>query len=254
MAHELSVIIDGMELNNPNHRHGYFEVDDIDGWWKAPTRKTRDEARPNADGDFDSIDYYEARYITIRGAFVAKGPADRWEGADILSALLSGGPALMAVRADGQAQWAMVKLVEQADADWTAPTLLEYSLQVKAVDPRKFGDREFFSASTASSVSVYHRGRYKATPVLTISGNMPGGYRITKGGKSVSVTTVLGASDTHTIDLATGILRINGAVATGGLNDYQWNVINPGAGQTVAIAPLTTGTGTVVLEVVDTFI
>jgi hypothetical protein len=254
LADDLSVMIDGMELNDPNHRHGYFEVDDIDGWWKAPSRKSRDEARPNADGDFDSLDYYAPRFITIKGAFAAKGPADRWEGAGILSALLSGGPAVMSVRADGAQQWATVKLVEQADADWTAYKLLEYSLQVKAVDPRKFGESKPFTATTAASVSVYQRGRYKATPILTITGSMPGGYRITKGGKSISVTTALGAGTTHTIDLATGILRVNGAVATGGLNDYQWNVINPGAAQTVAIAPLTTGTGTLVLDVLDTFI
>lgn len=244
-----------MELNNPNHHHGYFEVDGIDGWWKAPTRKTRDEARPNADGDFDSLDYYEARYITIEGAFVAKGPADRWEGADIISALLSGGPAVMMVRADAQVQWAVVKLVEQSDAEWTAPTLFEYSLQVKAVDPRKFGERHVFTASTGgNSVSVYQRGRYKATPVLTINGNFPGGYRISKGGLNVSVTAALGSTQIHEIDLATGILRINGAVATGGLNDYQWNVINPGLGQTVSITPLTTGTGNVAIEVTDTYI
>lgn len=255
MAHNLSLVIDGMDLNNANHRHGYFEVDDIDGWWKAPAKKSRDEARPSDDGDFDALDFYEARYVTIRGAFVAKDAADRWQGADIISALLSGGPAMMTVSIDGQAQWAIVKLVDQADADWTATMLLEYSLQVKAVDPRKFGDREVFTTSTSSgSVSVYQRGRYKATPVLTISGNMPGGYRISKGGKSNSVIAALGSSQIHELDLATGILRINGAVVTGGLNDYQWNTIAPGLGQNVSISPLTTGSGTMAIEVTDTYI
>ncbi|GGJ74373.1 hypothetical protein [Glutamicibacter ardleyensis] len=254
MAHDLSLIIGGMELNNPSHRNGYFEVDDIDGWWKAPSRKTRDESRPNADGDFDSVDHFESRFVTIKGAFAAKSPGDRWAGADILSSLLSGGSEIMTVRADGQAQWARVKLVDNSDMDWTAYKLLEYSIQVKAVDPRKFGGAEVFTATAGgSSVGVFQRGTYPATPILTISGTMPGGYRITKGGKTVSVTAPLTASQIHTLDLSTGILRIDGAVATGGLNDYQWNTIAPGLAQNVALAPLTTGTGALAIEVTDTY-
>ncbi|WP_345473754.1 hypothetical protein QMQ05_05790 [Glutamicibacter ectropisis] len=244
-----------MELNDPSHRNGYFEVDDIDGWWKAPSRKSRDSSRPNADGDFGSVDNYEARYITIKGAFAAKSSADRWVGADILSSLLSSGPQIMVVRIDGQAQWATVKLVDNPEMNWTAYKLLEYSIQVKAVDPRKYGNAEVFSASVGSAaVTVFQRGTYPSLPVITISGNMPGGYKLTKGGQIVSVTAPLASSQIHTLDMATGILRINGAVVTGGLNDYQWNTIEPGLGQAIALAPLTTGIGTAAIEVTDTYI
>lgn len=253
MANDLSLILDGVELNNPTGRHGYFEVDDIDGWWKTPSRKTRDEARPNSDGDFGSLDHYEARFVTIKGAFAAKSAPDRWAGADQLTALLSRGPAVMAIRIDGQRQWAKVKLVD-FDGNWVAPRLFEYSVQVKAVDPRKFGSTETFTVSTGgASVGVYQRGQYAATPVVTISGNMPGGYRLAKGGKLITIDKPLGAA-VHELDLSTGILRIGGAVTEGGLNKFEWDTIAPGASQGITLTPQTTGTGTAAIEITDTYI
>lgn len=253
LANELSLILDGVELNNPAGRYGYLEVDGIDGWWKAPSRKTRDEARPNADGDYDSIDHYEARYVDIKGAFVAKNDGSRWAGADQLTALLSRGPALLIIRIDGQAQWARVKLVD-FEGEWTAPRLYEYGLKVKAVDPRKYGGTEIFSVSAgASAVSVFHRGTYPASAVVSISGSMPGGYRLTKGGKVVSVDAALGAA-VHELDLRTGILRIGGSVVEGGVNRFEWDTIAPGLGQGITLTPQTTGTGTAGIEVTDTYI
>ncbi|MHC6176245.1 hypothetical protein [Glutamicibacter sp. X7] len=254
MANDLSVIIDGLELNNPHDRYGHLEVDDIDGWWKAPSRKTRDEARQTADGDYTSIDYFEARFVTLKLAFVAKSDPDRWVGAQRLTSLLSGGPAVMSVRADGIRQWARVKLVDNGDPKWTAYRLFEMTLQVKAVDPRKYDqETEFATSAGGAAAAVYHRGDYPASPILTVTGSMPGGYRIIKGGKVISVDAALGAS-AHTIDLDTGILRIGGAVAVGGINRYEWDTIAPGTAQSVTIEPQTTGTATLKLAVTDTYI
>src|SRR5690606_2498931 len=89
-----------------------------------------------------------------------------------------------------------------------------------AADPRTFGEsRTFGPVATATSVATYHYGNFPATPVFTVAGSSPGGYEVQgQGGRRYIVTRPLAHGDPHIIDLATGLLRVGGAVVYGGVS------------------------------------
>ncbi|WP_186468037.1 hypothetical protein [Glutamicibacter halophytocola] len=242
-----------MELNDPQYRYGRLEVDDIDGWWNPPSRKNQDSARVNSDGDYGSENYFEARYVSITGAFVAKGESERWKGANALAALLSTGPKLMTVSIDGDVQTAMVKATDQPDLKWLAPRLAEYTIQVKADDPYKYGERREVSVASGGSDTVFHRGTVGAWPSVALSGSMPDGYTVTIGGQSVSVPMGLASGESHRIDYRRRRLYINGSLFMGAFGSQNFRSIPPGLRTAVSLSA-SSGSGTAEVTVNDTYI
>ena len=253
MASDLSLIIGGMQLNDPQYRYGRLEVDDIDGWWNPPSRKNQDLARTNSDGDYGSENHFESRYVSITGAFIAKGDSERWKGANALAALLSTGPKLMTISIDDDVQTAMVKAVDQPELTWLAPRLAEYTIQVKAEDPYKYGERRYTSVASGAAGTVFHRGTVDAWPNVSISGNMPDGYTVTIGGQSVSVPMGIPSGVTHTIDYRRRRLYINGELFMGAFGAQNFRSIPPGLRTNVSLSA-TTGSGTAGVTVHDTYI
>ena len=253
MAKDLSLIIDGMELNDPQYRYGRLEVDDIDGWWNPPSRKTNDTARSNGDGDYGGENHFESRYVSITGAFIAKGESERWKGAGELAALLSTGPKLMTISIDDDVQTAMVKATDQADLSWVAPRLAEFTIQVKADDPYKYGERRYTSVASGAAGTVFHRGTVDAWPSVTISGNMPDGYAVTIGGQSVSVPMGVPSGVTHTIDYRRRRLFINGDLFMGAFGSQDFRPVPRGLRTSVSLSA-TSGSGTAGVTVYDTYI
>ncbi|WP_434922941.1 hypothetical protein ACR9WD_05990 [Glutamicibacter sp. PAEs-4] len=242
-----------MELNDPNHRHGYFEVDEIDGWWNPPSWRNTDEARALNHGDMSSESFLEARYITIRGAFAAKARNDRWEGANIIAALLASGARRLVVRADSQILWADVKAVDQASAVWVAPLLMEYTLQLKANDPFRYGEAHSYDLASGSEISVFHFGTTEAWPVVTVMGSMPDGYTLSYRSQTVSVPMGIPSGVTHRIDFKNRRLYVNGEVFFGAFGSTGFRPV-PSGPRTAFGLSCPSGSGTAVVSVTDTYI
>ncbi|WP_461634503.1 hypothetical protein [Glutamicibacter soli] len=249
----LSVILDGTELNDPNSRFGYLEVDDIDGWFNAPAAKQKQSARENADGDYPAPTYYESRFITISGALAAAAAESRWTWTDYLNGLLNRGKKQLAIRIDGQTQWAMVERTAQPEIDVVANRLIEYQIQLKATDPYKYGAAYSPQNPVGEPMDVHQYGNTPAWPEATVTGSFPEGYELTLNGQLVQVTRPLASGKTHTLNMRTGILRENGTRIYGGIGIAEYLTIKPGAKQNF-YAVASSGTGNVKLGYRDTYI
>src|SRR5690606_26136953 len=83
----------------------------------------------------------------------------------------------------------------------------DFQIAFRAVDPRKYGEPGSFSGS---SVQVFHRGNFPASPVVEVAGPITGPYIVSgPGGRSITVAQSLSAGQTHRIDVASGYLYRN---------------------------------------------
>lgn len=176
------------------------------------------------------------------------------EAANYLAATLAVGTGVLLVRGHGIDQWAWVKLAGSIRSKPATGNYLEWQINLKAIDPYKYGELRSFSAPTGVSFDVYHRGTVSAWPILTITGDMPDGYKVSLGGKSIEVSRPISAGQTHTIDTRTGLLRVNGSVVSGGVGDNDMFKIAPGEPQSINSLSLGSGSGTVQVNVRDTFV
>ncbi|MGP5391281.1 hypothetical protein [Glutamicibacter arilaitensis] len=228
----------------------------FDGWFDSPERKSRDEARDDDDGDFEAEDFYQSRMISIEGRLKTRNHEMLHEAAGRISSLLHRGPGLLHVGGHGVAQSATVKLAGAVRCKAAPGTddYLNWQLRLKAIDPYKYGEKRDYQGSVGSHFDVFHRGTVPAWPLITVSGSMPGGYEVMLAGNLIEVTRSLTAGETHTIDTRTGLLRVNGAVVSGGLGTNEMFRIQAGTTQSLYSVPRTTGSGTVKIDVTDTYI
>lgn len=236
-----------------DHRdeYGDWGVHTLEGWWDSPAAKGEEVPLPNADGDYNLPVHYEARYVTATGIYIADSEARMFHGMNRFSALLAA-PSRLHVVGYGASQWADVVRTSQNVITPVTDTVCKWQLKMKARDPRKYGDTAQFPLS-GSYTNLFHRGSYLASPMVTVTGNAPGGYTIQEpGGVQYQVTGPLNPGQTHTIDFRTGVFRINGYIINGqtGVTDIWY--IEPGVakGMRVTSAGVVNATATVV----DTFI
>jgi hypothetical protein len=150
----------------------------------------------------------------------------------------------------GFTTWANARVVSQTQWDERGGhAVADYQIQFKCADPRKFGDTRSF----ASGEPAFHYGNFPATPQISISGSMPGGYTVNgPDGKRFVVTRALVSGSPHTIDMETGLLRVNGALAYGGVTTANtWTVP---AGRQVTHTLTGSGSGVLAVRVADTYV
>ena len=249
------VTVDGRQLNTAD-RHGEWKVLNLEGWFDSPDRKQKSEARPLADGDYESPEFFDIRNITIDGRLKAKSHEMVHEAEGWLKGMFLGSSATMLVRDHGPDQWATVQLAGgiRCQVEPGTDNYLRWQIRLKAIDPYLYGEKRSFSGAVGTAFDVYQRGYRRAWPFITVTGSMPGGYEVMIGGKLIEVTRALTSGNPHTIDTRTGILRVNGAVAVNGLGIAELFRVDPGLPRSVYAVAKTTGTGTVRLDVTDTYI
>lgn len=232
-------------------RYGKWVTTDLTGWWDSPEPKGEEADRPNADGEYELPVFNEARLISVTGALHTAGHDETHEAMAWLTGAMSGrfqvaghGPELWcnAVRSTG------VKFAPVTD------TYAQWQVRLKARDPRKFGEKRFFTANTMENVAIHHKGNYRATPKFTITGSMPGGYTLTVAGRSYIVSRALTTSQPHTVDYRDGRLHVGGSLVATGVMSSQIQLVDPGQRDTLSIAARTTGSGSVTAELIDTYI
>lgn len=248
-----SIILDGQTLSGEDQYGLWTTTGSLDGWWSSPEPKGENVAREGSDGDFDLPVDYEARYITLTGSLRAKNHDAQHQAINRFTALVRKKARLQVV-GHGPAQWADVVRASSFKMEPLTDTYSQWQARIKAPDPRKFGDTNEFTAKVGEPATVFHRGNYDAPPRFVVSGYAPGGYALVVNGRRFNVTQPVVTASPHTIDYDDGRLRIGGAVVHGGLGVTTTPHIPPGRSISVEIVPLTTGTPTAKLTLLDTYI
>lgn len=237
------VTLDGQVLHGRD-RYGLWKINTMEGWDETPPEKTSSEAKALADGDYDAEVFYGPRLVTLNGRLSASTPGDAFTARERLTALLRV-PGEFVVQQHGLARAGMARR-GRINPGQIRGRHLPFQIEARFIDPYKYGEEHVF---TGTSVSVFHRGTAPAWPVVTVTGASATGYTITLAGKTVTVPQPLTSGTPHTIDYRTGILRVGGGVAKGGLGAVNLSPVQPGMPQTMSISA-----GTLSARFRDTFI
>jgi hypothetical protein len=248
-----SVILNGQVLHGSD-RLGNWRTTLLDGWFDGPPVRLTDEARPTSDGDFDLPSTYGSRLITIGGRVVCTSEGGARQAGNRLTGLLLPAALVKAHVTDtGEQTWARVKLADKPTVKRVGK-LIRFQYQLKAPNPRRFGEKNSPTITTAAPATITQRGNYPATPKFTVSGSMPGGYTLTVDGRNYTVTVPLVNGSPHVIDYNDGRLRIGGTIRQNSLGNTNLATIPVGRPVTVTLTPGTTGTGSAVMDLYDTYI
>ena len=245
-----SVTLAGQILHGSD-RFGLWRIHSLEGWKETPSEKSNTEARALADGDYDAEVFYASRLVTVNGRLSAINSESAFMASERLSSLLRA-PSLFSVDQFGMMRWGTARRGRIAPGAIRGRHL-PFQLELRFNDPYKYGAKVAFSGAVGTAFDVHQRGTTPAWPLITVTGSMPGGYEVMIGGQLIEVTRALTTGNPHTIDTRTGILRVNGAVVVGGLGIAELFRIQPGLPQSVYSVPKTTGTGTVKLDITDTY-
>ena len=109
----------------------------------------------------------------------------------------------------------------------------------------------FFAAFVVVS---FHYGNFPATSTIVVAGSMPSGYTIYgPAGKAYTVTQAVVSGHPHTIDMATGLLMIDGTYVYGVTSSGATWAVPPGGQVTQTLTPVS-GAGTMTVSTPDTSI
>lgn len=246
-----SIILDGQVIHGRDH-FGDWRVNTLDGWDDTPPPKGESVEREGADGEFDLPVQYAARTITLAGRLLAASPAGAANARARLNGRLPGRVGRVQVTGlDRATLWADVKRNGPSTGKITG-SILRFTFELKAPNPRKFGDVRRYTLPASETVQAFHRGNYAAWPEFRVTGNMPDGYRLVVNGKTFTVTRGI-TSGSHTVDYRDGRLRVNSSYVAGGVGSAALAPIPPGLAVPVRLEPVT-GTGSATATVYDTFI
>ena len=245
----LDVRIGGLTFSGGDGQEGFF-IREWSGWWGGVDPKTDAVARPQADGDFDVPGFLEPRILTLTGRCHAKS-AEYLEQYELrLSGLFGSGKSQrVMVDGPGGTQWADGRRAGSEFEIELWGAYAAYQLVVKFANPRKFGESHSF---TGTAPVAYHYGNFGATPILTVTGSMSG-YTIVGPTGNFTVTAAVVSGSPHLIDMATGALTVGGVRTFGAVSSAAlWTV--PGGAQVTHTLVPASGSGSLTVTVVDTFI
>lgn len=256
MPDGLEIRVDGLTINGRPGLGPFVVVKDgLDGWDDGVSMRGDKAARPQAHGSFVLPRWQESRTVTINGIILARNAAEQELLGNRLSGLLVGGSeGRVQVSKGGKVQWAMASLDSCSVDPRRGETRSDFQLQLWCADARKYGDSKTYAVATGSPVNVSHRGNYNAMPSFIIRGDMPGGYTITVDGWNYTVTRALVAGAPHRVDYNNGRLYVNGTLTQGNLGNTNRAPIPPGQSVGVGLYPVTTGSGSADMTVIDTYI
>lgn len=225
-----------------------IEADGLKGWLEGPGFRRQGTARPTGHGDFDSPVYLTGRVVTLSGLILTDTVSEYEDAIAALTGLLADGSAgELSVQQDTVTLTATVRRAGSPDF---VPVVYgkvgRYRIDLWAADPRRYGADHSYGPSASEVVT--HDGNFPASPIVTVTGAVAAPYTIASGGRSVTVTQSLSGGETHTIDMATGWVYLDGDLQSGVTSALDVFTIPPGAGATV------TGPSSMTVTVTDTFV
>lgn len=245
-------MLDGQILHGKD-RYGWWQVNKMEGWDATPEPKTDATARVNADGDFDSEVFYNARLVTLTGRLIATNPQQAEEARTRLTGLLAGPGWFTVTSGAGKTVGGSARrgrIVPGA----TRGRYLTFQMELKFPDAYKYCARQSEVAKPGEPTFLVNRGNALAWPVVTVTGSMPMGYTLNIGGTEVGVLRPLVSGAPHEIDMKKRRLRIDGVWVYGAMEATTFPAVRPGPRQSFSLTPFTTGTGTATAAYSDTYI
>lgn len=239
------LLFDGTGAEDPTYT---IELDGVEGLFGGPGVRAKTVARPNAHGNFALPIFRDARSIKINGLVFSDGLyAQQKDLLELGGVLADGEVGRLEISADAGEWWCMVGLADAPDVQVVVPgRIARYQLVLRAVDPRLYGVQQSFAGS---SVTAHHYGNFPASPVVEVVGPRSAPYTITgPGGRKVTVSQSLTASQTHRIDFASGGVFRNGSRQMGVLTHFQPWTVPPGRRVSMSIS---SGSMTVLVD--DTY-
>jgi hypothetical protein len=226
-----------------------IDSDGLKGWLDGVQSRRESAPRPVGHGEFETPTFLGGRLVTLSGLVLASSDAG-FEAAiaDLTGLLADGSAAEMSV---AQASGTLTATVRRAGAPDIQVLVYgetaRYQVQLWAADPRRYGADQA-TVGPGASLSVAHDGNFPASPVVTVDGPVSAPYSVASQGHTVTVTQSLAGGETHTIDMATGWVYLDGDLQSGVTSAVDVFTIPPGAGVTV------TGPSTMTVDVTDTYI
>lgn len=162
--------------------------------WGSPATTIAPVQKPRQDGAWGGLAYRKPRSIVMSGSCVAPTEGLALDALDRLSTAVSPDGATLTVVKGLSSRWATVRQDGEVLPTWAAPNSFDWSIQLVAVDPRKF------AASLTGTTSLP-----STTGGLTIPYTIP---------YAINATTVTGQVSLTNPGNASGpvLLQINGPI------------------------------------------
>ena len=234
---------------------GFFvDADGFEGWSDAPNTRSDETTITAGHGSYDSLEYYEARVVTVTGQCLARSAGELGQLRHQLLAALQG-RFRITVTDFGETTYAYGRRFAAPKFQTTHPgRSARFQFSLRCADPRRFGSlTPLVVTGPGQAQAIYHRGNFPASPRLIVTGTMPG-YRIEGPGGTYVVNRPVSAAEPHRIETDTSLLSVNGAVQLGAITSGTGWTIAPGTSPvTHRLVPLS-GTGTLQTHLRDTYI
>ncbi|MDJ1113241.1 hypothetical protein [Microbacterium dauci] len=128
----------------------------------------------------------------------------------------------------------------------------DFTIRFRAPSQRVYGASRGL-IGPASAITLENRGNFHTLPIITITGNMPGGYQLTAAGFEYVVEQALAPGQTHTVDMRDRILLRNGVAQPGAVSKAERIAIPAGHLRTITLDPVS-GSGQISAVEFDTYI
>jgi hypothetical protein len=209
--------------------------------WDSPDTRTISDAKNSDDGEYDSPQFYAARFITATLFCELPTPSLYLAAKDKLSDALEVNQSIQVMNMDEGRTVTGVrlgKLLMRVGGNGYAPTKLDANFQIKCKDPRKYGQSTLVSTGLPSMVAlvpplvpplitayaggsmvINNTGKYKTPGVITFNGPITGPFWVqnTRLQRKIQYVGNLASGDVLEVDLRRGTVILNGAANRRGL-------------------------------------
>lgn len=232
------VRMDGIDFRGGEGFDGfYISAGGLVGWDDTPDVKLKSVDIDDGDGEYDTPVHYGVRVLTVSGFCYARSSEqlgayrNRLAGVDPRTQKVQ-------VTLHGTTTWGMGQMASASKFEVDIPgRRAAYQFSRRFVNPYRYGSLNRTGADGGDTTTVLHYGNAPATSLLTMTGSDDNGYVILgPNGRRIEVNTALQPGSPHTLDTATGVLTVGGAVKYGALGQVDlWRTF-PGTTTTVSMS------------------
>ena len=257
-----------LDLNTVEASGVHWILEDIKGWGSSSGTLTPVQ-KPRQDGAWGGQSYRKPRSIVLTGSCVAPTAALATDALDRLNDADSLDDTTLTISESGISRWATVRQDGEVLPVWMGATAFSYSIQLVAVDPRKFGTAvsgttglpltsggltipytvpySINSTVVSGQVSLFNPGNQTGPVSLTINGPITAPI-VTHVGSGLALVFAsslsLGASEFLTVDMARREVLAQGQSSRNQwITSRGWSFFEPGW-NTWSFAAATYGAGT----------
>lgn len=250
-----TVSVGGLVFNTPDSDGTLFVLSDLVGWG-SPGSTVAASQRARGDGATTSEPFRKPRTMTLSGSIDAPNPVLLSLAVDTLIAAFTLDQFVLSVNESGRIRSVLAQRQDDVLVKWLNAYQVEFSAQIVAKDPLKYGD--LISASTAlpssagglvfpvtfpitftgvsntGVIRLTNTGNTQAPVWLRIDGPVPaGGWTVTHVGKKLSLSfassLALAAGEFVTVDMERREVLAQGQSARAGyVTSRGWFSLDPG--------------------------